>query len=586
MNQLPHSTQTYPVISLWILTLVMTLGPLAPITHAADAIDLPPEHLQAVQRRRRVVVNFDVIHGDLNFTNIAPADLVKLSLTFADDPGSHIDSIWWNWGEGHQAPYASKLLPLYEHPGYQKWIDEGIDIVKVFFDATRERGLETFYSFRINGGDNDLVVQRPIPMKLKHPDWLLAGPWAPDQKLYWNFAFAQVRQRKLAVISELVENYNLDGLEIDFARGPIVLPMGQQWKNRHHLTQLMREIRLMTMQAAKKRGRPLLLAARLPETIAGCRVDGIDIETWTNDRLLDIIVLGCRSFDGDVAAYRQLTAGSHIQLLGGSDEHHTSDGYDAPPIEVLRGVFTNWWQQGVDGIYCFNWTYAMPADAKKIGALLHDSGMSSVHRTLYREIGEPASLRQKDKTFVVQRRGGGGSGAPPPINWKTPRFFQNTNMFAPLPASLENAGRADTHLHLIVGDDLAEDASQIHDITLRMILHDSDLGHPLEILNSSEKTAPPSDDHIERAIISLFKNINHLYNQPPRKGIENRIEVRINNLLLEAPEIEEGWLVFHDLDANLFAQGLNLVGVRVADRSAEARQPMTIEKFELHVDYH
>ena len=66
--------------------------------------------------------------------------------------------------------------------------------------------------------------------------------------------------------------------------------MGQQWKNRHHLTQLMREVRLMTMQAAKKRGRPLLLAARLPETIAGCRVDGIDIETWTSDRLLDIIL--------------------------------------------------------------------------------------------------------------------------------------------------------------------------------------------------------------------------------------------------------------------------------------------------------
>ena len=45
-------------------------------------------------------------------------------------------------------------------------------------------------------------------------------------------------------------------------------------------------------------GRPLLLAARLPESVAGCRIDGIDIETWTHERLLDIIVLGCRSFEG------------------------------------------------------------------------------------------------------------------------------------------------------------------------------------------------------------------------------------------------------------------------------------------------
>ena len=158
-------------------------------------------------------------------------------------------------------------------------------------------------------------------------------------------------------------------------------------------------------------------------------------------------------------------------------------------------------------------------------------------------------------------------------------------MFAPLPASLDNGGRADTHMHLIVGDDLVEDAPQIDDITLRLILHDSDWGHPIEILNSSEKPDPPSDDHIERALISLFKNINHLYNHPPRKGIEKRLEVRINNFLLEAPAIEDGWLVFRDIDSNLFALGKNLIGVRVAGRSTEARQPLTIEKFELHVNY-
>ena len=96
----------------------------------------------------------------------------------------------------------------------------------------------------------------------------------------------------------------------------------------------MRSVRLMTMEAAEKRGRPLLLAARLPATIEGCRIDGIDIETWARQQLLDIIVMGCRSFEGDVAAYRQVTSGTPIRLLAGSDEHHTSDGYDWPPIEV------------------------------------------------------------------------------------------------------------------------------------------------------------------------------------------------------------------------------------------------------------
>ncbi len=389
----------------------------------------------------------------------------------------------------------------------------------------------------------------------------------------------------MSVLRELAENYDFDGLEIDFARGPITLPLGQQWKNRRHLTAFMRAVRLMTMEVARERGRPLLLAARVPESIAGCRIDGIDIETWVRDRLLDIIVLGCRSFEGDVAAYRQFTSGTHIKILGGSDEHHTSDGYDWPPIEVLRGVFMNWWQQGVDGIYCFNWTYAMPEDAGRVGALLHDSRMAPVHRKLYREIGEVESLRYKDKTFVVQRRGGGGSGAPGTVGWETPRFFQNTNMLAQLPARLDNGGRADTHVKLLVGDDLVAEAARIKDITLRMILHDAAVGEPIEILNSSTKPAPPDEGRIERALISLFKNINHLYNSPPRKGIEKRLQVRINNLLLGEADVEAGWLVFRGLDPDVFAVGTNLVSVRINSRPPAVRAAMTIEKLELDVDY-
>ena len=48
------------------------------------------------------------------------------------------------------------------------------------------------------------------------------------------------------MIRELAENYDLDGLEMDFARGPITLTLGQQWKNRRHLTDFMRAVRRMT----------------------------------------------------------------------------------------------------------------------------------------------------------------------------------------------------------------------------------------------------------------------------------------------------------------------------------------------------
>ena len=389
----------------------------------------------------------------------------------------------------------------------------------------------------------------------------------------------------MSILREVVENYDFDGIEIDFARGPITLPLGQQWKYRRHLTDFMSKVRSLTLNAAEQRGRPILLAARLPASIEGCRIDGIDIETWTRRQLLDIIVLGCRSFEGDVAAYRRITAGTPIKLLGGSDEHHTSDGYDWPPIEVLRGVFANWWQQGVDGIYCFNWTYAMKEDADRIGALLHDFRMAPVHRRLYREIGDPEGLRRKDKTFVVQRRGGGGSGAPGTVGWETPRFFLNTNMLAQLPAALDNQGKADTLLKLWVADPLGQESRDIRDISLRLILHDAAAGPHIEKMNTSVKPDPPGPNRMPRALIALFKRINHLYNSSPPDDIGKRIEVRINNLLLGEPVVDDGWLVFPGLDPQAFAQGTNLVGVRVTGRSPQAAAPLFVEKLELQVDY-
>ena len=87
-------------------------------------------------------------------------------------------------------------------------------------------------------------------------------------------------------------------------------------------------------------------------------------------------------------------------------------------------------------------------------------------------------------------------------------------------------------------------------------------------------------------MIALFKDINHLYNSSPLEGIRKRIEVRINNLLLEEPVVEDGWLVFRGLDPDIFAVGTNLVGLRVTGRSPNAGAPLFVEKLEVQVDYH
>ena len=118
---------------------------------------LSDEHVAAVGRRRRVVVNFDVLIFDPALDEDAEA-LANERLTYADDPAIQIDGIWWNWSEGNVVPYPSKHLPTLDHPGYQRWLDDGIDVVRVFLEQTHKRGLEAFSSHRMNGSDGDPTV--------------------------------------------------------------------------------------------------------------------------------------------------------------------------------------------------------------------------------------------------------------------------------------------------------------------------------------------------------------------------------------------------------------------------------------------
>ncbi len=308
----------------------------------------------------------------------------------------------------------------------------------------------------------------------------------------------------------------------------------------------------------------------------GCHFDGLDVETWARGQLVDIFVPGCRSLEVDVYAFRRITAGTPIRLYPALDDHHAASGYCYPPIEVFRGAFSNWYRQGADGVQAFNFAYAPDSP-----------GPAELHRQAYQEMGDPEKMKYMNKTFVLSRRGGGHGPrvVPDAHDWRTPRhMYANTNMFSPLPAALDNDGKADTLLTLFVGDDFNSAAERITDIALRVLLHDADAGGYVHVTHPA-RPEPAGPQRIGRAVIDSFRGIELLYNGPPARGIEDRTEVRINNIPLGRPIVESGWIVFKDLQPWQFAVGENLIGVRLTERAPEAVAPVLIEKLELDVSY-
>ena len=545
--------------------------------------ELSAEHLAAVNRPRRVIQNFDILLIDPDQYESVDA-IVESRFAFIDDSETCTDSVWWNWSEGNAVPYASKRLPTYNVPGYRRLLEEGIDIVGIIQEETHRRGLEGFYSHRINGADNDPQFREEkgsyidddenlyrVPFKEEHPDWMIRLPYTRSPGL--NFEFEGVREYVLANLTEIAEDFDFDGIELDFARNCPVLPPDRAWARREGLTAFMRSVRAMTLAVEKRRGRPFLLAARVPENLVGCHFDGLDVETWARGQVVDLFVMGCRNFEVDVAAFRRIAADTPIKLYCALDDHHSSDGYCAPPIEVLRGVFSNWYHQGADGVQTFNFKYA-PDPGE-----LH----WPTHLQAYKELGDPDKIRWLDKVFVVNRRGGahGPSVIPNPEDWTTPRRnYFNTNMLSQLPAPLANDGRADTLLRLYVGDDVNQAPDRVQEISLHLLLHDPGAA------------ALPEDERLASVLVREHvvpprvggPGPMHHWTSPPERGIEKHIEVRVNNCRLGQAREEDSWLVF-PVQPDQLAAGENLVGVRVTRRPPGISEGILVEKLELAVSY-
>ena len=335
------------------------------------------------------------------------------------------------------------------------------------------------------------------------------------------------------------------------------------------VTDFVRSLRASLLEAAEKRGRPLVLVAKVPETIAGCHFDGLHVERWVEEDLVDGFVLGCRSLEVDIAAFRHLTRDSGIKLYPSHDQHHSSDGYNQTSPEVLRGVASNWWRQQADGIELFNFTSAPPLEGN-LSAQDWD-----LNRMSLRELGDPATLRGRDKRFVVQRRAGGHPwifGFPEERRSQS-WTYHNSNMEAQLPAILGSHAQGMTILHLYVGDDVNDDVDHVAALRLHLLVSD-------------RAARGSSDDRIgsAEARAATYADDDHQLTSPIARSLVPLMEVRVNNSSLGQANIIGGWLQY-EVAPNQLAAGDTLIVVKVTGAPAGVAEEIVIERLELEVVY-
>ncbi|QDU82332.1 hypothetical protein Pla110_40870 [Polystyrenella longa] len=282
---------------------------------------------------------------------------------------------------------------------YYSIYNKGIDPFGVMIDRAKEQGLEVFISYRPNEIHD---VQNPDSLIVSkfwrdHPEWRvgkigdeisplfaeiiggrkdhpvhpLVASWFPGAL---NFAIPEVRTQRLAEMRECCERYPIEGLDIDLQRFPIYFPQDEGPEHVATMTNWIREVRAMTEEVGHKRGRPILLSARIMARPQQNLSIGLDPVTWAKEGLIDFVEVSHylrNDFPLPVNEYRELMP-ADFPIYASIEVEKDPDNY--------RRIARHLYDEGADGLMIFNYFTSR-------------EGGREPDFTLFKELSDPTKLK-------------------------------------------------------------------------------------------------------------------------------------------------------------------------------------------------
>jgi hypothetical protein len=311
--------------------------------------------------------------------------------------------------------------------------------------------------------------------KKEHPEYLFSTRDKRPLFGFWSgvdYAHKEVRDLVFAIAREYCTRYDIDGIELDFYRHPPFFKT-QAWgkratdQERALMTDLVRRIRTMTRAVEARRGRPLLVAVRMLETLELSRDYALDLLTWLREDLIDLICTGEISempWRGLIDLGRQYGVPVYPCL-----RRHVRP--KQGQLESLRAQALAADYLGADGLYLFN---LFPETASR-----HHSSME-----LFQDFGDPAKLKYRDKVYSFARSDDGMG-----------KYFKNLGDYMLRPTVIPEmplgvvAGRP-IRLPMLVGD-LFDDPNRQPEVKVRVRAKSPGAWDALEVAVNSHPCAKP-----------------------------------------------------------------------------------------------
>ena len=288
-------------------------------------------------------------------------------------------------------------------------IKGGDDPIDMLAERAEELGIRFWLTCRMNEiheDDDRFMVLRSL-FKEKHLDWLHGKDYHPaaiyapkkDWSYAWDYGHEGVRNHFLKLFEEWLA-YDIDGIELDYQRSPCLFPPGEQDAGAPKLTEFMVKLRAAADAVGERRQKKIQLAVRVPPSFERCKAAGIEIETWVDRQLVDVIIPMERGYfdsEPNLPEFLAVAKSNPVVILGGVEP--LARGYKQSN-ELNYGAVSNFFYQGTAGIYTFNYDcHRVLNSGWKFGGNVH--GYTPDELAFLTHALDPAIVHAHDKLYVV-----------------------------------------------------------------------------------------------------------------------------------------------------------------------------------------